>query len=537
MVTRSWIAGVRSRSLVVLVALLVVSFGCSGAAVAGVKQADRAEVFDKLGVDAVGAHYVVLVDTSTSMGKEQRYERVKAALESFFGALSPSDDLTVITFNERPSIVVYRQKGKQDPAAMIAQLPARLEAQTDIGHALRVAVEQLQDLPASDIASLIVLSDGLHKPPPNSDFPTKEGPAWESLRSAAKELTSTHDVQVYAMALTDGTDVGLVGKVFPGTREIALPKGQLTSYFNGIKDRVRAAKATALLAQDKDGIVQAQWPREALADVDLEAGSATFDLTLKSTMPHVPVTVTGLQVSSSGQLPMKFAVTPQKVTIGPGKTAKVTVQASWKPPDEGGPHLKRTTVRTADLSVKGNVESPWSRVISKDLGVAVPLVFQAGTATLTAEGQTGWALWLVIVIIIVLLFIAVRVARAIWPGGAPRLAGSYGLVPSRGAGEQQRSLSEDAQGGGILWFGGKAGQSQPRVELPGLPDGLDAFRLEARRSKRRGPTETWCCVTGEMSLTAKMPNDEEAGSRFVYFDGGRVPSGAEIQVGGSRILF
>jgi hypothetical protein len=520
-----------SRAWLLAVCLILLA-GILGAPTASsaVEQASRAEVFEKLGVDNVGAHYVVLVDTSTSMGQEQRYERVKTALESFFGVLSPSDDLTVITFDDRPSIVVFRQKGKQDPGSMIAQLPTKLGHYTDIGHALSVAVEQLQDLPASDIASLIVLTDGRHVPPAGSDFPNVTGAAWDKLSRAARQLSNSHEIQVYAMALTGDTDVGLVSKVFPRTREIALPQGQLTSYFNGIKDRVRAAKARTLLAEDKNGAVQVRWSPDALADVDLGSGSASFDVTLKSTTSHVPLTVSRLRVSSTGELPVFFSVEPRTVTIPPGKSETVTVHATWSPPDEGGPHLKRTTVRTADLKLDGNVESAWTRVIVKDLGLTVPLQLQAGVAPLSAAGDTGFAVWLVVLALVILGLLVAYVYRRLKSPPAPCLAGSYYVGAANEDVEfagTARSLKEDARGGGVLWFGGECGP-EPRVELPGQRG--DAFRLEARRSGRRGPVEMWC-VAEKPSVRAKLPGDR----RPTSFDQGPVPSGTEIQTGANKI--
>lgn len=514
-----------------LAVCLILLAGMLGAPVASsaVEQASRAEVFDKLGVDNVGAHYVVLVDTSTSMGEEHRYERVKTALESFFGALSASDDLTVITFDDRPSIVVFRQKGKQDPGSMIAQLPTKLGANTDIGHALSVAVEQLQDLPASDIASLIVLTDGLHKPPAGSDFPSTTAAAWDKLSRAARKLSDSHEIQAYAMALTGDTDVGLVSKVFPRTREIALPQGQLTSYFNGIKDRVRAAKARTLLAEDKNGAVQAHWPQDALADVDLESGSMSFDVTLKSTMSHVPLTVSRLRVSSTGQLPMSFSVGPRTVTIPPRKSETVTVHATWTPPDEGGPHLKRKVVRTAELKLDGDVASSWTRVIEKDLGLKVPMTLQAGAAPMTAEEQTGYAIWLVAAAAVVVVLLIAFAYRRFRSPPEPRLAGSYYVGGANDDVElhgESRSLRDDALGGGVLWFGGVQGK-EPRVALPGASG--DVFRLEARRSSRRGPVETWCVA--ERPVRVRFPGDACA----ARFDQGPVPSGAEIQAGDNKI--
>jgi hypothetical protein len=90
-------------------------------------------------------------------------------------------------------------------------------------------------------------------------------------------------------------------------------------------------------------------------------------------------------------------------------------------------------------------------------------------------------------------------------------------------------LSEDAQGGAVLWFGGPEGP-QPRVEILGVKG--DAFKLEAQRKKHRGSVETLCFPEGAV-LRAKLPGDRA----FTLFVEGPVPPGTAIQVGGNEIRF
>ncbi len=518
--------------LALAVAALCVGAACPSTAFAAdtVEQTDRAEVFRQLGVDDVAADYVVVVDTSKSMLQEDRYARVKSALASFVGALSPNDRLTIITFDGIPT-VVFAGKVGSNPNTAVEALPAKPPGNnTDIGSGLRAGIDELTRPGGADVAALVILTDGVHDPAKGSDFPQKSGPAWDELRAKAASLSASRRLRVYPMALTSGTDVGLVINVFPGATSLSLSQGQLESYFQDVKEAVRYDKASLMLAADESGAVTVVWPEESLGRVDLAAGKSEFDVTLTSTMTRIPLVVEDLAVTSSGDFPINFSIDPGSVTLAPGASARIHVSATWVPP-QGFYFGKRQLTMSDELQMTGTIQSPWSQVIVKDLGLTLPASIAAVPAELTAAGEIGTSVWFLAALAVAALLVSLVIWAIVGPDTPARLSGTYrvgGLSDAAaGSSSQERSLTDDARRGAVLWFGGAQGE-QPRVQLPGVSG--DAFKLEARRSRRRGPVEVWGFAEGAV-VKVKLPEDKAA-ARFVD---GRVPPGSVIVIGSNEI--
>lgn len=444
---------------------------------------DREGLLRQLGVDAISADYVVLIDTSKSMLKENRYSRVLDALDGFVGALSPGDRLTLITFDAIPT-VFYAGPVGEDPTSIVGRLPREPGGNyTDIGAALRAAVDELGRPGAADVRTLIVLTDGVHDPTGGTLFPGKTGEAWSRLRESADGITGRH-LRVYPMALTGGTDIGLVVSVFPEAKALQLPTGQLESYFDQVKEETGLEKAALLLADDRSKSVSVAWPTEAFA-WDITRGSAEIALTLTSPFTRTPVQVTNLSLEASGTLPVRFGPLPESVSLEPGESTQVQVLVEWAVPQSFhfGEHVLE---RQVSISLSGATTSPWAAVMEKELGITLASSVTSNTASAVATGQVGTS-WLLIAAIglggLVLLRVLWLIVR---PPRRPQLAGSYRLgradenVRLRG---EDRSLSADARGGSVLRFGGVEGEG-PRVPLAGLSG--DVLVLEARRETRRG---------------------------------------------------
>ena len=80
-------------------------------------------------------------------------------------------------------------------------------------------------------------------------------------------------------------------------------------------------------------------------------------------MPHVPLVLEGLAVAGA-------EVAPGPVELPPGRTVTVPVTVDWDP----GPRALapvRTVTEQRDLQLTGRVGSPWSTVLSEDLGLAL----------------------------------------------------------------------------------------------------------------------------------------------------------------------
>lgn len=431
------------------------------------------EVFAAIGVDQTVADLVVVVDTSASMEEDDRYDRVLEALRPFLQALSPTEYLGLLTFDEEPTLQYAGPIG-QPPDRAVDLLPDDATGtSTDIGQALDRALDEFVRPDPSDAAVLVFITDGLHDPPTDSQYVDPTGPAWDELASRGQALADSRAVASYALALGGDTDAGLVSEVLPDTLVVDLPPDQIAPFLQRVKDDVRLTKARQLLASDLDGTVEVSWAG-AFDQLDLSTGRARVELTLTSTFDQIPVTISELGASAEGIGDVTLEGLPETVVLAPGESRTLDVDLNFSA--VGGFGFGRNeVVREGQLRLVCQVSSPWSEVVTGQLGLEFDPRCAGATAAIRATGFEGWS-WLSLggLLALVLLVLGAiwywRLARQPLLKGA-LLATVPGQPQARGRLTGRKSV-----------IGRNKGSVLPKLSGRGEVRG----RRVARRGKRRG---------------------------------------------------
>jgi hypothetical protein len=381
------------------------------------------EAYRALKVDEQPALYVFLIDTSGSMETDGRYAAVRQSLPAFFAALAPTDQVATVVF-AGDAVETYHGPAGESPDQLMTKvkLPARADGDnTDLGRAFEKAVSVLagSDLP---VASLVLLTDGKHRPQQGSRYKYTTGTSWNTLRARASTIKKESFLQ-YSIPLAADTDVALLQSVFPQARPlpVAAP-GELNERLRVPKDASRREKARLNAAPDATATVDVGWPAGAGA---LHAGTNHRTLTLTARTRYIPLAATGLAVHSSDPK-VHARLDTDQVALNPGETRQIGLTVEWDPGPPGGTPYDRRTV-TADLAVAGQVDSPLGAVLAGELGVGLANRLTSPAQRVSGSAQRGrpW-LWSTGTGVLFVLAVAVL----LWLRRNPPLRGT--LLASRG---------------------------------------------------------------------------------------------------------
>lgn len=390
------------------------------------------DVLKALKIDDIPADYVLLVDESVSMQRDDLYQKVRRAMTPLLTALSPNDNVSLITFAGAPNVRFSGPRG-ETPDEAVGQLPTEAHGKhgTDIGAALKTGLSELERPDATDVGAVVLVTDGRHTPPDSTAFPTTSGPQWAALGRRGRELTANHTVKAYALGLGDDTDANLLKKAFADAVYVSLPSSQLRSFFQRVKDETRIEQARELLADDRDKALRVVWPG-SVRNLDLTAGTGTIEIGLQNELAHVPLAVSRLRLEAGG-LPIKATGLPRSVELEPGQRQTVPVQLTFS--KRGGFRVgKKTVVETGSLTFSGTVTTPWATVLADDFRVPIEPKLAAATTSTRAAGQVGWGLLgLAVLLVIAALILWIAIYRYI--DRRPKLRGSLTIsgpnIPSR----------------------------------------------------------------------------------------------------------
>ncbi|MFE3325930.1 VWA domain-containing protein [Streptomyces sp. NPDC059176] len=370
----------------------------------------RAQVYRALGLDDQPADYIILVDTSWSMRQDGRYDTVRATLRPFLAGLSPKDHVALVAFDTRPDTRYIGPAADTD--AIMSRLPAgpTPSGATDVGAALETALAELERDDASEIASVVLVTDGRHKPAAGTRYPGKSGGAWVTLQQRARDLAKRTELAGYALPLGSGaTGADLLDDVVPDTAVLRPDSVQdLGAYLQRAGDRTRARKAQRALAPDRGKGVTAAWSGRGRPD--LTDGSGTARLTLSSATRRLPLTITGLRAQVE-EPAVSVTGLPSRLTLQPGESRSFEVQLHGRLPSGPIPY-RRTDDVDGTLRMSGEVTTPWKKPLAPAVPVAVPdrisvtgptvplrgtvgspTLLPATTAIVLVTGLTAWLLW------------------------------------------------------------------------------------------------------------------------------------------------
>lgn len=407
---------VRWSVLVVVVCQVWFLVTSTAATAAEDEQASEQQVLKALQVSQIDADYVILIDTSESMEDGHLYENVRASLRPLLTSLSPRDHLSLITFDTLPTLL-YRGAIGSSPTDALRRLPATATGDnTDIGAAIDEGLNELERPQANKIGTIILLTDGRHAPPSNSPYPSDSRPAWDDLARRAQAVSSRHGVNAFALALRPGTDASLLKTVFSQAKIVSLPPDQIAPYFSDLKDRVAELKARALLAADSPTI-SVDW-----SNVDRSNDEKT--ITLHSHAKHVPLIISALNLASAKK-DLDVTGLPDTVTLAPGESREFGVHVASQSGGFGfGEH---TSVHHETVTLTGSISSPWSTVITENLGLRFQPRLQGASKRMDLTSTTGWS-YLTFVVLAVILVAVLAVARGYWLRRQPRLRGALTVV-------------------------------------------------------------------------------------------------------------
>lgn len=358
---------------------------------------DPSGIYGALGIDRIPADYVILIDVSGSMGSSRRYDGVKNSLRGFFAALAPEDQVTLVTF-AGDATVVWQGPAGGSPDAIVDRLPVGADgANTDIGKALEKAVDLLSRNGAPGTANVLLLSDGEHDPARGSKYPFTSGYSWNELRSRVGNLRQA-SIQGTAIPLAGATGAILLRQVFSQTQVVDPGAiGELTVALDKAKEGAKAAKARQVLTEDTKLSVQMRW-------------SETRDglrLEVRSPMRHIPLQLSQITVRSSDPS-VRLTVRPQSLTLAPGESRSVEVQADW---DSGPLSFKPFATATlhTTLTAAADITSPWAGSMREDLKMQwSPGRGEVAREMELAEERGSWRWWLAATFLLAALGAGVR---------------------------------------------------------------------------------------------------------------------------------
>ncbi|GIJ48329.1 hypothetical protein Val02_52150 [Virgisporangium aliadipatigenens] len=441
------------------------------------------DVYRQLGIDRIGAEYVVVVDTSASMRAGDLYESVRGSLREFFAALAPDDRVSLIAMADRATPLWEGAVGRA-PGEIVSRLPATPDgAFTDIGAGIDAAVTSLEKRSTAQVAGVVLLTDGRHDPAAGSPFPLTEGFAWQELTARAAKLPQR--ISSFAVQLRGADGAALLGKVFPSTQVLdPSDVDRLTTRLGAPKAAVLADKARSLLAADLAATVSVEWPDEVRS---LGEHTARLSVRVRSSATRLPLELSAIRVSSSAP-GVRVRAPEGTVEVPPGGTAEVPLDIEW---DAGALSWKPWHVekRAIPLRLGATVSTPWHEPLRRDLALTPAPTLTGAEVAGTGSAQRGSGqFWLLAIAVLAVCIIAARRWRWIrlhpvpggtlvaTPAGADRSGGSVPL--------QRRRMPISAAKLGISGSGAVAGRragarSEPYLEISYSPDGTPQ-RLDTR---------------------------------------------------------
>lgn len=307
--------------------------------------------------------YVVAVDTSGSMQESGAYPAVATAITDLVGGLDPQDQISVITFDVAPRQCGPGVFAAADAEAVTACLPPAATGEyTDVGRAFEQVLAVLEGTPAA-LATVVLVSDGVHQPGPGSPYPadgSAEDPAWRALADRADTLPA---VAAYALPLatadgTEGDGAAVLGAVFGSPTVLrADSPADVRAALDVPVAAARTARTRALLEPD----VAAGIEVEAAPAPTVGTEPVEWPLTLRSPAAHVPWTVGDLGLDLGPAVAVDGL--PAAVELAPGQA--VVLRPTLRATGAAG------SAADAPTLVRGSLTTVWADALD-ELGLTTP---------------------------------------------------------------------------------------------------------------------------------------------------------------------
>lgn len=202
-------------------------------------------LFEKFKTEEVRCDFLIVLDTSGSMGKDGLFINVKQAVSMFISILQPGDYISIIAFDNYPRYLVIPQEICEDTHKLkqaILNVPEPTGQKTDIGAALEKTLEELNRPNANKFQFVFFITDGKHEPTLDSQYPTLTHENWELLLRKAERTLFDHEIAVVGLGLNQHTDISLLRKVFPFAVPLTVDDWGLYSFFDRLKAELKIRK-------------------------------------------------------------------------------------------------------------------------------------------------------------------------------------------------------------------------------------------------------------------------------------------------------
>lgn len=359
----------------------------AAAPIAASSAVSPSDILNAMNVASAPTTYIVLVDVSGSMLDGDLFDSVRGELRSIVRQLHPGDSIAVDTFGDSPLVVrpLGAVSAAPDPAGALDGVSVDPLANTDMGGALALALQQLSSQPRPQIGVVLLLTDGKPDVPPSGHYylpgiNSASTPA--ELESALRQSPNWHDLQTGFGRLAPGTTVFGAGVALRPGLDLSpvlddvfanpIVDDQATTptlqqFIAAAQQTVQQKQAIALLAADSGQGVTAtvSVPGAASAGgLPLRQGSISASVTFQSSTGYVPLVVSGASLSSASGDNLSVSATglPSSILVPAGKSVTEQVMLNWPRPSgqsfDGGSFNGRAT-----LQVTGQVSSPWADAI------------------------------------------------------------------------------------------------------------------------------------------------------------------------------
>ena len=346
---------------------------------AGPPPASQDAVLQALGVGAVRAEIVLLIDISGSMADNNLYAAVRQDVPAFLRVLAkqdPEDLVGVILFGS-PGDDRVTDPGPPNPDIWLPPTPFSQE--TDFGYAFQLAVTMFQGAQNIKVGGVLLLSDGEVSMPFNDDPAYGSGftaPGWKKLRGEVLDLRPKMTITGYDVPLTSNpafvnNQQTALSHVFKPVQTLPYGTTDLSQSLNLAKINILDSKVAAVAAPDSGQGVQVSWDGLRGTNgkpLDLATGHADVSVTVTAATQHVPLYLSGLSVTSAG-LPVTMKGTlPAGRVLLPHQRATLHIRLTWTPKADGAAMTGQPRTMRGKLTLNATVSSPFTPTLSSAFG-------------------------------------------------------------------------------------------------------------------------------------------------------------------------
>jgi len=341
-----------------------------------------AELEQAFDVADLHAEFVVVIDVSGSMssGDNPPFPAVQEAFAALVNAIPDGDRLTLITFDSLAGPVFDGPLDAANRSVALGKLPlVATGVKTDIGAALRSAIDRLDRPNVEPLQTVIFITDGVHEAPQGSPYFDVGNNEWLTLKSRAADLETRRSIEVRALGLGGAGRQGaeLVAQVFSSPEVADLDPSQLSPYLtNEVAKSRRQLLRTAVQAEVDQGTVKATV--SSIGELDSQM---TMKVNLTSTLPHLGVDFDLRDVTAS--MPSGAAVRSEvrggSRTVHIPADGMVTVEVTLKPEISTTPLFEMPPPKHEELDIQfevvGNAAvTPTALLVELGVSTSVPTV-------------------------------------------------------------------------------------------------------------------------------------------------------------------